>query len=114
MLIVIANDLSEMSLLRLAGRIVQGDGSTVLLDVVLTRQHKQSILCLIWLRSIPQTLIDGNFRRFSTHWARDKGIEFKIANAKARQKCPRTYKTGLRVQLCSFNDLDSREFASPR
>src|SRR5439155_25491905 len=44
MLLVIAQDLPDMSILRLAGRIVHGDGSTALLNAVMSRQRKQPIV----------------------------------------------------------------------
>jgi anti-anti-sigma factor len=114
MLIVIAHDLSQMSLLRLAGRIVQGEGSVVLLDAVLTRQRKQSIV--LDLAEVDTADAYGlGLLAFLHHWARDNGIEFKIANAKAHvRNVLALTKLDSVLQLCSFDDLEIRELTSPR
>ncbi len=71
-----------MTILRLAGRIVQGDGSTALLNAVMSRQRKQPIV----LDLAEVNTVDAHglgLLVFLYKWARKNGIDFKIANAKA-------------------------------
>jgi anti-anti-sigma factor len=111
MLLVIAQDLPDMSVLRLAGRIVQGDGSTALLNAVMSRQRKQPIV--LDLAEVDTVDAHGlGLLAFLYKWARDNGIDFKIANAKAHVRDVLALtKLDSVLEVCSLNDLETVEAA---
>jgi len=109
MLLVIAQDLPDMSILRLAGRIVQGDGSTALLNAVMSRQRKQPIV--LDLAEVDTVDAHGlGLLAFLYKWARDNGIDFKIANAKAHVRDVLALtKLDSVLEVCSLNDWETVE-----
>jgi anti-anti-sigma factor len=111
MLFVTAHDLPEMSILRLAGRIVQGDGSMALLDAVMSRQRKQRIV--LDLAEVDTADAYGlGLLAFFHKWARDNGIDFKIANARAHVRDVLALtKLDSVLEVGSLNDLGTVEAA---
>lgn len=111
MLFVTAHDLPAMSLLRLAGRMVQCDGSIALLEAVMSRQRKQPIV--LDLAAVDTADAHGlGLLVFFHKWARDNGINFKIANARGHVKDVLALtKLDSVLEVCSLNDLLTVEAA---